>query len=255
MKTGNVFMKKFIHQLFKSFSGKQRRRYYITLRACHMLLTAVTVVLAQIFARKYHVYILEGDWGLLITLYALAILIFSEQFFYPVGLWGAFLTTGSLCGNMITSLASSGNLLFSAYATFFAIVIVQALIVISLTFVFLFNIPFPDIESKGWRDRLLLAGYVLILGSPFLLGIGMYTGLFTSYIQSLPESLQKASLTGLALQVGANAIRIGMLPFRAKFNDKLYHIQKRIFSAWQPLCNIMFFIVMLICFGISFFKP
>lgn len=240
-----------------NLTEEKKIKYYNYLRAINIVATGLCVPLALLYCKKFKVDTDGADgFNFIAVLYCLVVILYCEQYFFPLDFKGALRVTGFLFLNLFVGVfASSTSILYSSYQIFYTTLCMQAIFALGFAlslfieyfyhFTFYIETKNTFLESLGMSASILLIFFPLII-APVTMGIPVYFEL------SHLEAFEKWVLIGaIGWNVTYNVIRVGKILFNQ--NREEHKIQSKKLESWEGAINAIFFLVLLSIFGISFY--
>lgn len=233
--------------------SRKKKQGYDVLRNIDLLATASAVPIAMMYCKDLGYDMMGNIFGFISTLYALAVCMWIEQYFYPVNFRGALFTTSVFMLNVITGFFVSGfNFKYGFFVGFYIIIIIQGLI--TLTVAAASIIPglnrlsvFQKLFSKS---DVALFFIILLIGSPLIAGIFVFWFPFWDTYSQYEITVKYQLGITIGLQVSYNLYRI----IKAlKNNSGCEEERKILYGKWEGAINMTFFIFLIINFVILIF--
>lgn len=235
----------------------QHIKWHKTIRFTHLLIVSGSVPLAQIYLAKFDYHLMDGGpFGFIATLYCLAVILFVEQYFFPLSLKGAIHALIAVIINAGVALTVSNvEFLYLFYELFFATICVQAILVILLIITLCFNhrIRFPlfNYNKESPKTIFWIVVSLLFIGSPLLVAPYYYSLPLLNRINGLPLLEAGIIITALVYLIFTNVVQVvRAIYLENKTNEKSQAAKK--FEEWQPIVNLFFFLNLMVMFLIMF---
>ena len=237
---------------------EKKKTWYIILRAANLIITALCIPLALLYCKKFEVDT-DGASGFnfIAVLYCLGVMMYCEQYFFPLDLKGAVQVTGYLLANLLVGLfGSSISILYSSYQIVYTTLCMQAIFALgfglSLLVEHFYHLPFYLETKNTFMECFWMCFFILLILSPLIIApVTMGAPVF--YELSKLDGYQKWTLIcAIGWNVGYNVTRAGRILFTS--NSEEHKIKSKKLSDWEGPINILFFLMLLTIFAISFME-
>lgn len=232
-------------------------KWYKTIRLTHLLIVSGSVPLAQIYLSRFDYHLMDGGpFGFIATLYCLAVILFVEQYFFPLSLKCAIHALVAVLINAGVALTvSNAEFLYLFYELFFATICLQAILVVLLIITLCFNhrIRFPLFKYNKESPKTIfwIIVSLLLIGSPLLVAPYYYSLPLLNRINGLPLFEAGIVMAALVYLIFSNVVQvIHAIYLENKTNEKSNAAKK--FEEWQPIVNLFFFLHLMAMFVIMF---
>jgi hypothetical protein len=242
--------------MFANLTEEKKKFYYNILRGVNLVLTALSVPLSLIYLKHFNTDV-DGASGFnfIAVLYCLGVMMYCEQYFFPLDLKGAVQVTGYLFINIFAGIiVSTTSVLYISYQIVFITLCLQAIFSVgfslSLLLDYFYALPFYNQTEKSFSMSFWSSAFMFLILSPLI--IAPYTmGAPVFYeLSHLDDYGKWTMICAIGWNVGWNVIRVGRILFTSHREE--HKVKAKKLGDWEGAINMIFFLILLSIFGISF---